>query len=76
MAFTADEVPPLPAATSKIDRALAALPPEEREVAETWLRSGASFPTIVARFKAEGISISASGISRWRHAQGLPGKNQ
>lgn len=76
MAFAPDEVPPMAASTSKIDAALAALPPEEREVAEKWLRGASSFPTIVARFKAEGITISASGVSRWRQAQGLPGRHQ
>lgn len=75
MAFADEKPPPAePQALSKIDRALAGLTESEREAADAWLRSGGSFPTIVAKFKAEGISTSVSGVARWRAAQGLPGR--
>ena len=70
MAF--DEAPPPPPPPTKIDKILAALPPEESAVARAWVDSTIAAGTVVARFAKEGYEISETGVHRWRRANRKP----
>ena len=70
MAF--DEAPPPPPPPTKIDKILAALPPEESAVARAWVDSAIAAETVVARFAKEGYQISETGVYRWRRLNKKP----